>query len=162
MPQSIQWSHALPAAALGGLIAAIVMSLPLGAFALGMMAAGGLAVVFYRRRNPLAQIPPALGAKLGAVSGLFGFAVFAVLIAAEAVIFRSSGELRAALLDALQRSAASNPDPQAQQVLDYLRTPQGLALFMALALAFVFFVFLVLSSLGGALSAALLRRKQRS
>jgi hypothetical protein len=151
----------LPATALGGLIAAMAMSIPLGAFGLGMLAAGALSVVFYRRRNPAAQLTPAMGARLGAVSGALGFGIFAILISIEVVVFRAGEDLRKTLLEAVRQSAARSPDPQAQQMLEYLKTPQGLALVMVLGLIVMFLIFLIFSSLGGAVGAALLRRKDR-
>jgi hypothetical protein len=160
--QEIQWGQALPASAIAGVVAAILMIVPLGAFGLGMLAAGALSVVLYRRRNPAANLTPGMGARLGAVSGALGFGIFAVLTSIEMVAFRSGGQLRAALIEAVQQSAARSSDPQAQQLVEYLKTPQGLALVMVLALLVMFAAFLVLSSLGGALSAALLRRKDLS
>jgi len=157
----IQWSHALPATALGGLIAAVVMVTPLGVFGLGMVVAGALSVVFYRRRHPDAILTPGMGARLGVVSGALGFVMFVILTALEMSVFRSSAELRAVLLDAVQQSAARSADPQAQQVLEYLKTPQGMALVIGLGLLVVLAIFLSLSSLGGALGAALMRRKHR-
>ena len=129
---AIQWSEALPATALGGVIAAVAMATPLGVFGLGMLVAGALSVVFYRRRNPAAHVTPAMGARLGAVSGALGFGIFAILTSIEMVVFRSGGELRAALLDAVRQSAARSSDPQAQQMLEYLKTPQGLALVLVM------------------------------
>ncbi|HXY14070.1 MAG TPA: zinc ribbon domain-containing protein [Terriglobales bacterium] len=156
---SIQWSRALPSAALAGLISALLMFVPLGAFGLGMIAAGVLAVLFYRRRPLLASLTPGAGARLGAVSGTFAFAIFAVFTAFEVLVFHSGGQLRAALLEAVQQSAARASDPQAQQVLEYLKSPPGLALVMGMGLAVMFVFFLVLSSAGGALTAALVRRR---
>ena len=46
-------------------------------------------------------------------------------------------------------------------MLEYLKTPQGLALMMVLGLIVMGLAFLIFSSLGGALAAALLRRKDR-
>jgi hypothetical protein len=158
---AIQWSQALPSAALAGLIAAVLMFIPLGAFGLGMIAAGVLAVLFYRRRNPGASLSPGMGARLGALSGMLGFGIFAIFTSIEVLIFHSGGQLRAALLEAVQQSAARASDPQAQQVLDYLKSPPGLALVMILGLALMFVVFLILSSLGGALGATLLRHRNR-
>jgi len=157
--KGIQWSQALPASAIAGVVAAILMIIPFGAFGLGMLAAGALSVVLYRRRNPAANLSPGVGARLGAVSGALGFAIFAILTSVEMVVFRSGGQLRAALIEAVQQSAARSSDPQAQQLLEYLKTPQGLALVMVLGLIVMFAAFLVLSSLGGALGAVLLRRK---
>jgi hypothetical protein len=65
----LQWSYALPAAALAGLIAAVMMLIPVGAFGLGMLASGALAVMFYRRRNPVANVTPGTCARKGALCG---------------------------------------------------------------------------------------------
>jgi hypothetical protein len=158
---ALQWSYALPAAALAGLIAAVMMMIPVGAFGLGMLAAGALSVMFYRRRNPAADVAPGMGARLGALSGALGFGVFAIFTAIEMLIFRSGGQLRDALLQAIQQAGARSSDPQAQQVLEYLKSPQGLALMMVLGFIMMGLAFLIFSSLGGALAAALLRRKDR-
>jgi hypothetical protein len=146
---------------LAGLIAAFLMFIPLGALGLGMLAAGVLSVRFYRRRNPASNLTPSMGARLGAVSGTMGFGFFAIFSAVGTVVFHSGGELRAALLDAIAQSAARSPDPQVQKAFEYLKTPPGLALMMGLSLAFLLVVFLVLSSLGGAIGAAMMRRKDR-
>jgi len=160
-PATIQWSQALPAAALAGLVAAILMLIPLGAFGLGMLAAGALSVLLYRRRNPTASLTPGIGARLGAVSGTLGFGIFAIFTAVEVLVFHSGGELRAALLVAVKQSAARSSDPQAQKMIEYLESPPGLALVMVVGLVVMFVAFLIFSSLGGAIGAALMRRKDR-
>jgi hypothetical protein len=157
----LQWSYALPAAALAGLIAAVMMLIPVGAFGFGMLAAGALSVMFYRRRNPVSSVTPGVGARLGALSGALGFGIFAIFTAIEMLVFRSGPQLRDALLQAIEQSAARSSDPQAQHVLEYLKTPQGLALMMVLGFIMMALAFLIFSSLGGALAAALLRRKDR-
>lgn len=137
------------------------MAIPLGAsFGLGMIAAGFLAVLFYRRRVLQANLTSSLGIRLGALSGLFGFGIFAVISALEAAIFGSGGELRTALLQAVEQAASRNSDPQAQQMLQYLKTPPGLVVVMILGLVVMFFLFLVLASLGGVLGAVTLRKKE--
>jgi hypothetical protein len=156
---AIVWSQALPSAALAGLVAALLMFIPLGAFGLGMIAAGVLAVLFYRRRDPSSNLTAGMGARLGALSGTLGFAIFAIFTAMEVLVFHSGGELRSALLQAIQQSAARSSDPQAQQIVEYLKSPPGLALVMGLGLVVMFVVFLAFSTLGGALGAALMRRK---
>ena len=158
---TIQWSQALPAAAWAGLVAAIVMAIPLGAFGLGMLGAGAVSVVLYRRRNPAAQITPAMGARLGAASGALGFGIFAIISSVKMLLFGSGGQEREQMLAYIQQSTARNSDPQVQQMLEYLKTPQGLALMMGLSLIVILVAFLAFSSAGGALAAALLRRKER-
>lgn len=125
-----------------------------------MLAAGGLAVVFYHRRSPASLVTPGIGARVGALGGLFGFAIFSIFAAIEVVVFHGGGALRTAMLEAVQQSATRSSDPQAQQMVDYLKSPAGLALMMGLGLALVFVVFLVLSSLGGAMGSAMVRRKE--
>jgi hypothetical protein len=158
----IQWSQALPAAGLAGLIAAVLMLIPLGAFGLGMISAGVLAVLFYRRRNPGGTLSAGMGARLGVVSGVIGFGISAVFTAIEMLVLHNGGELRAFLLEAIEQSALRTSDPQAQQVFSYFKSPPGLALVMALGLVVTFFLFLIFSSLGGTLAATLLRRRERS
>jgi hypothetical protein len=127
-----------------------------------MLTAGFLAIVFYRRRVPIANLKPAKGARLGAVSGAFGFGMFAVLTSIEMIISpRSGDEMRAQLLEALQQSASRTSDPQAQHMLEYFRTPPGLVLMMIIGLIFMFIAFVLLSALGGALGTALLGKKER-
>jgi len=126
-----------------------------------MAAAGVLSVLLYRRRIPSANLTPAMGARLGAASGALGFGIFAVLAALQMLVFRSGGQIRAALLEAIQQSAARSTDPQAQQAVEFLKSPQGFAVIMVVTLIVVFVVFVVLSSLGGALGAVLLRAKRR-
>ena len=126
-----------------------------------MIASGVLAVLFYSRRRLIISLNSGVGAKLGALSGVFGFAIFCFFTALEMLVFHSGGQLRAALLEAVQQSAARTSDPQAQQVLEYLKSPQGLTLVMAMGLAVMFVFFLLLSSAGGAITAALLRRREK-
>jgi hypothetical protein len=154
----IEWPQALSSAARAGVIAAMLMIIPLGAsVGLGMLAAGFLSVLFYRRRVPNANPAPGMGARLGAISGALGFVFFGLLTA----LFRAGGEFRSALGQAVEQAAARNPDPQAQQVFQYLKTPQGLDLVLIMGLIMILIVFLMVSSLGGAIGAAMLRRKDR-
>jgi hypothetical protein len=155
---AIEWSQALPSAALAGLIAAGLMFILARALVLGMIAAGVLAVLFYRRRNPRGTLSSGMGARLGAVSGVLGFGIFAVFTAVEMLVFHSGGEVRAFLLEAIEQSARRASDPQAQQYVNYFKSPP---VFMAITLVMMFFMFLILASLGGSLAASLLRRRER-
>jgi len=138
------------------------MLVPLAGFGLGMVAAGVLAVLLYRRRVPESNLTPGAGAKLGAVSGALGFAMFALFTAVEILVFHSGSEINAAMLQAVNQAAARSSDPQAQQALEYLKSPQGLALVVAMGLVVMFLAFLIFSSIGGAIGAALLRGKNRT
>ena len=159
---AIDWPNAFPACAWAGLIAGLLIMVPLGAsFWLGMLASGFLAVIFYRRRQPILELSPRMGARLGAASGVVGFCTFALLTAIETLLRNSGGELRAALLEAVRQSGAHNADPKAQPILDFLRTPQGLTVVLVMGFVVMFLAFLVFSALGGAIGAAMLRKKDR-
>ena len=139
----------------------MLMVIPLGAFGLGMLASGALSVVLYRRRNPGANLTGGIGARLGAISGAVGSCIFGIISAVGVLITNSGGQLRAALLDAIQQSAARNGDPQAQEVVSWLRSPAGLTFLLCFGLAVLFGIFILLSTLGGAVTASLLRRRNQ-
>jgi len=157
----IEWQNALPACALAAAIAAVLMALGLMVPFLAVVGAGFLAVGFYRRRNPGVPIKAGAGARLGAVSGLLCFAISAVLEALALAIFRKGAVLRDKMLEAIQQAASRTTDPQAVAMLDYLKSPRGMAVMTVSVLIFAFIAFVVLSSLGGALGGILLGRANR-
>jgi hypothetical protein len=157
---SIPWSNALPACALAAAIAAVLMALGFMAPFLAVVGAGFLAVGFYRRRNPGVLIKAGAGARLGAVSGLLCFGMSAVLEALAAMLHKGA-VLRDKMLEAIQQAGSHTTDPQAVAMLDYLKSPAGMAAMMVFVLIFAFVAFVVLSSLGGALGGILLGRAHR-
>jgi hypothetical protein len=158
---NFDWPHGLRAAVLAGLLSVILLVILQQAFALAMLISGFLTVYFYRRKNPSFKLTARTGALLGALSGIFG-SVF-LGIACTFVIFavRSGSEAGTAAMAAFQKQLASNPDPQAQKFLEYVKTPDGFTVVMIGVIIVMFIFFLILSSLGGAITAALFRRKQR-
>ncbi len=158
---SFSWPQALRAAALAGLLGIILMYILRQAFAVAMITSGFLSVYFYRRKNPFSRLTAATGALLGALSGVFG--TLLLTVACSFVIFsvRSRGENHDAVMAALQQQMSRNPDPHAQQVLEYMKTPEGFTLIVVVLLVAMLIFFLILASLGGAIAAALTRRKQR-
>ena len=156
----IEWSQALPATALAGLIAALLMMSPLAYFGLGMLIGGSLSVVFYRRRIPVAHVTPGVGARLGMVSGLLGGGIFAALLSLGTMLFRGWDNIREKLIEVVEQTAARNPDPQTRQAMEFLKSPQGIVLLLSMALIGTLVAFVIFSGLGGALGAALLRRKE--
>jgi hypothetical protein len=158
----IEWSQALPATALAGLIAAVLMMTPLAAFGLGMLIGGSLSVVFYRRRLPVANVTPGMGARLGMVSGILGGGIFAALLSIGAILFHAWDAIRAKLIEVVEQTAARNPDPQAQQAMEFFKSPDGIVLLLTTALIGTLMAFVIFSGLGGALGAALFRRKEHS
>jgi hypothetical protein len=161
-PQTLQWSHALTAATTAGLVAAASMLIPAGALGLGIVFAGYLSVRLYQRRTGNIALSSGIGARLGALSGLLGFVFFIVLISLEVLVFHSGADLHNAMIDVVQQSISRTSDAQARQALEYFKTPAGLAVVMSMGLTLMFLVFLVLSTMGGVIGSAILRRKPRA
>jgi len=156
----IEWSEALPATALAGLITALLMMTPLAYFGFGMLIGGSLSVVFYRRRVPVANVTPGMGARLGMVSGILGGGIFAALLSVGTTLFHAWDSVRAKLIEVVEQTAARNPDPQTQQALEFFKSPDGIVLLLTTALIGALIAFVIFSGLGGALGAAFLRRKE--
>ncbi|HXP16141.1 MAG TPA: zinc ribbon domain-containing protein [Terriglobales bacterium] len=157
----IEWAQAFPATALAGFIAAILTIIPVATFGLGMLVGGVLSVILYRRRKFRADIAPGMGARLGIVAGMLGFAMLMVPLALGAAIFHLGDEIRARTIVIVEQAAARSSDPQMQHAVEMVKTPEGSALFLGLTLILTFVAFVIFSGLGGAVGAALLRRKQR-
>ncbi len=141
------------------LIATALATIIPGALGLGLLATGFLSVYFYRRRNPLAQLTLKLGARLGALSGVLGFVITVIASATAAAVLHSEGQLHALLLKAVQQYASRSSDPQMQQVLEFYASPQGFILMLIIGSIMMLLLFLALSSMGGIIGAALLRKK---
>lgn len=154
----VQWSHALPGAALGGAFSLLAAIIPYAIFGPAFIAGGVVSVMLYRRHLK-SQLPtPGAGGQVGAASGAFGFLFFA--IPAVATLVYRPDELRRGLLDSVSQLIGRGYDPQrVQQVQELLKTPQGLTFFVAFCLFVMFLMFVVGSSIGGALYAAWLRKR---
>jgi hypothetical protein len=159
------WRAANLAAGLGALAAlliAVLTGLPQLAFFLWMLGGGMLAVVIYRRRQHLGFMSPGMGARLGAMAGLMGFVIFGLLSLVQMLAMRGTGQLRAALEQALKTSAAHSGNPEAQQMVQQFLTPEGMRLLLALGIVLMLVLFVALSSLGGAIAAVVGKRETRT
>ena len=156
----IDWSQAWPATALAGLIAAVLMITPFAGLGLGMLIGGSLSVVFYRRRVPAARLTPGMGARLGMVTGVLGSVCLAIVLAIRTLLTHGWESVREDLITGVEQAASRNPDPQTHQVVEFLKSPQGLVLLLIMALITTVIFFVIFSGLGGALGAFLLRRRK--
>jgi hypothetical protein len=135
---------ALKAGALGTFIGMIPV--------LGIVLTGSLAVYFYRRKT--GSYPPvAAGARLGAAAGVVLFALNAILII-PIIMLHAQKESIDSLAQLAQRLGIDTASPQFQATVNDLFTPSGLAK--------SFVVALVLTSVGGALCALVMRQRPRS
>jgi hypothetical protein len=155
----IEWRQALLAAGIS-LLAAIVIIAVSKSTGLAMFAAGFLTVVLYRRRCPVTHLTAGMGARLGAFTGGLGFAALATILALWTAV-RSGKEIHDAFLNYLQQNPAYASDPRMQQVIDLFNTPGGFTFIMVLTLLMTLIAFLIFSSLGGAIGAFLLHRKEK-
>jgi MFS family permease len=142
----------------GGAIAAVFCLFPAG-FAVAMPLAGFLAVLFYRRSSWRAESSRSSGFKLGALAGLFAFTIFGLFVFVQASIPAGREEFRKEIVDRLHTLQANYSDPQQRQLVEYFTTSQGLPVFVALMSVFLCVLFVFFAGVGGAFSAALLRRR---
>lgn len=150
----------LRAAVYAGLIAAVLCVIPLSRnFVIALPFAGFLSVLFYRRWTRGPELQPGAGFKLGALTGAFGFVAVLVITATGTVVSHGQNEMREAMLAAVRMQQAHAADPQVRQMLDYFTTPQGMVFMMVFGFLIMGIVFVLLSGIGAAVSASLLRRK---
>lgn len=166
----IEWSDALPCAAVGGVFS-LFLVIPLALLRVGssaaplvfgaaFMAGGAWSVRIYYRKMKEAPIRPVAGAQIGAASGGFGFLFFAVLTVAT-VIYQAD-EMRKAMADAFDQVTKRGADPEvARRILEFLKTPEGLASFVAFGLFVMLLIFVIGASIGGAWYSAWLRKQSR-
>ena len=154
------WPHPVQSCALAATVAILLTILGLNPF-VAALGTGFLAVALYRRRSPGAAIRAGVGARLGALSGLLFFGMSIILEALAVAVLHKGAEIRSEMIDKVQQAAVRYPGPEVQSLLDFVKSPGGLTVLMAASLIFGFVAFIVLGSLGGALSAAFLGRHDR-
>jgi hypothetical protein len=125
-----------------------------------MLAGGILSVSVYHRRRPDVNLTTGSGARLGALSGFAGFILLTTLAPLFALGLNRGQELRQFVLDILQR-ASTTTDPQFAEAFKQYQNPEGRAMLIAAFLLGLLVLFVTFGSLGGAIGAALARRKQK-
>ncbi|MGA3127452.1 MAG: hypothetical protein ABSD13_12110 [Candidatus Korobacteraceae bacterium] len=158
------WRPAIGSALVAGVLAAIGASIPIIPLAvLCMFASGGLAVTLYRRRVKFRTVTPWMGAKLGLLSGGWGFGVLAILSTFRLFAASERVELHAAFRDKLQEATSKAADPDVRQAMDqfrgYIATDHGLIIMVFIFLAVAAIFFLIFAALGGVLGATLFGRE---
>jgi hypothetical protein len=150
----IEWSQALPSVGWAVLLSGLIA---LGSLGLGMLVAGALAVVLYRRGHRGVNLSVWAGARLGVLTGSLGFGVILVGLAFAIFFLHAGAKIQDLMLAAMEQYMARHATPNSQQVIDLLKTSSGVifALFLALLTCVAF------ASIGGALGALFFRRKPR-
>jgi hypothetical protein len=159
-PTASNGRAAFRAAMNAGVVAAVLSAVPIGgSFVFALPLAGFLCVLLYRRYTKTGDPTPGMGFRLGTWAGLVGFVLLILLGTIETLGFHTQNELRDAMIQAVRQAQSRYADPQARQTLEYFLTPGGMAFLMIFGSAFMCVLFVTLSGIGGAISAALLRRK---
>jgi hypothetical protein len=150
----IAWSDAWRAALVCGLLEALF-----SLFGLGVLAGGALCVALYRRRRGETPVTVGMGARLGAITGGFAWLFLTVITSVGVLAFRTGDQIRQLIYDSMQQAAARNPTPQAQELLQYVKSQEGFTLILALVLIMTLVFFVALSSLGGMLGSTLFNKR---
>jgi len=158
----MQWSQALRPCALAALVASVAMVLKLTAPLIAVVGAGFFTVALYRRNITNGGVRAGFGARLGALCGLFCSGMTAVLGALRVVVLHQTEEIRRNMLEGFQLAAVRYSDPQSQSTLEFLRSPSGLVVMMMFLLILGCLTFVLLGTIGGALGAATLGRRDKS
>ena len=149
----IQWKSfartAAPLAAFTGMLT--VMAPGLGFFVL-LPGSLMVAIYIYRRTRP-APMRGGQGARMGALMGLLSFVFFTVFFLVAVSL--NQPKYREVIVDRIHEVAAQNPDQQAQQMLQWFATTDGLITVTAIFLIFVLVFFVIIGVGSGALAVTL-------
>jgi hypothetical protein len=155
----IDWKYfirtAIPLAALTDVLTITLH--PLGLF-LFLPANLLWAISRYRRHRPIA-IRRGQGARMGAMMGVLCFAFFFAFFLVRVSFQRA--EYRDVVISQIHQISAQNPDPQAQQMLQWFATPEGLIAYTAIALVTILLVCLAVGIGSGAIAIALRKERKR-
>jgi hypothetical protein len=116
------------------------------------------AISRYRRHRPVA-IGTGQGAKMGAMMGLLSFAFLLAYFLVGLSFLHA--QYREVMITQLHQLSAQNPDPQAQQMLQWFATPDGLIAFTVFALVSFLLICLAVGSGSGAMAIALGKDRKR-
>ncbi len=155
----IQWKSfartAAPMAAFTGMLTALLPAL--GLFVL-LPVSLIVAIYIYRRTRP-APMRGGQGARMGALMGLLSFVSFRVFFLIA--ISLNQPKYREIIVNKIQEIAAQNPDQQAQQMLQWFATPDGLITFTVMFLLTILVFFLIIGMSSGALAVSLAKARNR-
>ena len=161
---TLDWSHGLPCAAMGGFLALFLSFIPFFVFGPAFLAAGAFAVFLYRRRT-LTQLNRRAGARLGAASGGFAFLFLSVVIVA--MVFYAPDNKKTAVIAQIRESTitqlkASHYDPDTVgRAIGVVNTTAWLAASLIFCVVVFMLISVVGASIGGAWYSAWLQRRDR-
>jgi hypothetical protein len=122
-------------------------------------AAGGFYSVFLYRRRTLTRVSMREGARLGWLTGIFGFAINMILLTIGIVSLSSQGGLAKIVKD--NAGAMSLTPEMADQIQEILANPVALAFILFFVVIFLFITYTLSASLGGAMGGKYLGGEER-
>lgn len=123
---------------------------PLGLFII-LPASVILAIYIYCRHRPV-PLRGGQGARMGAITGLLSFFFFSVFFLVA--VYLNQSRYRDVIVGKIHEISAQNPDPQAQQMLQWFTTTHGLITFTIMFLLTILVFFLIIGAGIGALAVA--------
>jgi hypothetical protein len=152
----IDWKGFLRLAVpLGVLVGIFTPASPLPGSLVLLPASVFVAVHFYRKRH-LLPLKASQGAKLGAMIGLLGFAIQAVI---EVSLLAHDPEYRRAREEQFREAVANSSTPQARETMEALIDKVGVVRLTVLSLPILLAFLLTISGVSGALAATLPRNR---
>ncbi len=140
-----------------GIIAGLIaFVMPLNGFgAVFWTALGSFIAVRQYSLSSGSSLTAGLGARLGVLAGAAAFFTWTVLFAVVLAVFHQAQQLHEVVTKSMQETAARYPSPQTTQVMDFISSPQGFALFITFSIVVYLVVSIGCGALAGALSGAL-------
>ncbi|MBV9670539.1 MAG: zinc ribbon domain-containing protein [Acidobacteriales bacterium] len=158
----ISWTRGFFPCFVPAVVCVLVSSLgPLALLSpLFLLAAGFAAVRLYARRTERAPVTSAMGVRLGAVTGLLSFGLQTLMLGIAYLVALASGRNFVAETITDMREMMRSAGPDAARVFQQITaTPSAFAAFLFLALLITLIISVVCGLLGGAVSAAWLKRQ---
>jgi hypothetical protein len=150
----MSWSQAIKPCALAAVLSTLLLLFRLYPIVV-MFTAGFLAVLFYRQGRPGVVVKAGMGARLGALSGLLCFAMSSIIAAVGALVGNQGTQIRQWLITSIDQAAARTQDPQMLAVFERFKTPEGIEFLMVFLVVFGLVMTVAMSSISGALAAAI-------
>ena len=125
-------------------------------FFTGLLTGGGAAAYFYSKRSGQ-HLTARNGSRIGWITGIFCFVIFLVTTTIKFIAVSLDKGLPQFFKDELSQRSVHTADMD--QLIKALQTPEGLGAFLVILMAFMFVVFTILPTIGGAIGAKFSERE---
>ncbi len=119
-------------------------------FFTGLLTGGGAAAYLYSKKSGQ-RLTVRNGSRMGWITGIFCFVIFLVTTTIKFIAVSLDKGLPQFFKDELSQRTVQTADME--QLIKALQTPEGLGAFLFILIAFMFVVFTILPTIGGAIGA---------